>query len=127
MRAKKAAACLLWISDRSMTAIETALTQHGGAPDGAAGPVRAVASRTCDLLPAVARVATFLHPGLDLKDRVPRLLVRLELGIQPGTVEIAGHAGGRLTRGDYQELLKARLTTPEAINGTGGGSDADPA
>ncbi|WP_437779105.1 DEAD/DEAH box helicase [Sorangium sp. So ce1097] len=115
MRAKKAVACLLWISDRSMTAIETALTQHGGAFDGAAGPVRAVASRTCDLLPAVARVATFLHPELDLSDRVSRLLVRLELGVQPGSVPIARHAGGRLTRGDYQELLRAGLTTPEAI------------
>src|SRR5262249_39605176 len=58
LRAKKAAACLLGISDRPMSAIESVLTQHGNKFDGAAGPVRQVSSRTADLLPYVARVAT---------------------------------------------------------------------
>lgn len=98
-----------------MTAIETALTQHGGAFDGAAGPVRSVASRTGDLLPAVARVATFLYPEADLDDRVARLLVRLELGIQGAAVALARHVGGQLTRGDYQALVRLGFTTPETI------------
>jgi helicase len=101
MRAKKAAACLFWISPTPMAEIERALTQHGGAYDGAAGPVRAVSSRTCDLLPAVARVATFLHPGLDLTDRVSRLLVRLELGVPAPAVALARSAGTKLGRPDY--------------------------
>jgi ATP-dependent DNA helicase len=115
MRAKRAAACLLYISPMSMNQIEATLTQHGRASDGAAGPVRSVSTRTCDLLPAVARVATILHTDLDLTERLPRLLVRLELGVPAGAVALARHAGGRLTRGDYQQLVKASLNTPEAV------------
>ncbi|MBU6299498.1 MAG: DEAD/DEAH box helicase, partial [Alphaproteobacteria bacterium] len=64
LRAKKAAACLLFISGREMSEIEQILTQHGGAFDGAAGPIRGVASRTCDLMPTAARIAELLHPDL---------------------------------------------------------------
>jgi hypothetical protein len=116
LRAKKAAACLLYISPMPMNQIEKLLTQHGMARDGAAGPVRAVSARTCDLLPAVARVATSLHPELDLTERLPRLLVRLELGVTAEAITIARHVGAHLTRGDYQELLKAKLTTREGID-----------
>lgn len=119
LRAKKAASCLFWVSVMPINQIEAALTQHGGAFDGAAGPVRSVAARTCDLLPAVARVATILHPELDLTERVPRLLVRLELGVVSGAVALARHAGARLSRGDYQELVKANLNTPEALEAVG--------
>jgi hypothetical protein len=82
---------------------------HGGASDGAAGRVRSVASRTGDILHATARVASFLHPGLDLDDRVARLLVRLELGISAGAIALARYVGARLTRGEYQRLLKEGL------------------
>lgn len=116
LRAKKTAGCLFWVSPTPMSQIEAALTQHGGAFDGAAGPVRSVSSRTCDLLPAVARVATILHAGLDLTERVPRLLVRLELGVPAAAVPIARAAGTRLGRPDYQELVKGGLTTPDAID-----------
>ena len=115
LRAKKATACLFWVSPMPINQIETALTQHGGAFDGAAGAVRSVSARTCDLLPAVARVATILHPELDLTERVPRLLMRLELGVPAGAVALARHAGALLTRGDYQALVKASLNTPEAV------------
>jgi replicative superfamily II helicase len=117
LRAKKAAACLFWISPVPMAEIEVAVTQHGGAFDGASGPVRSVASRTCDLLPTVARVATFIHPGLDLGDRIARLLVRLEIGVSAAAVELARHAGARLTRGEYQQLVKSGLHIPEAVEG----------
>jgi helicase len=99
LRAKKAAACLLWISEMAMSNIEKMLTQFGGAFDGAAGPVRAVASRTCDLLPAVVRIATILHPGLELTDRFEKLLTRLEVGVHAGVVEIARH----LVQGSREE------------------------
>jgi hypothetical protein len=119
LRAKKAAGCLFWVSAMPINQIEMALTQHGGAFDGAAGPVRSVSARTCDLLPAVARVATILHPELDLTERVPRLLVRLELGVVSAAVPLGRHAGARLGRGDYQELVKASLTTPDAMEAVG--------
>jgi helicase len=115
LRAKKAVACLLWMTDYSLEQIEGILTQFGGAFGGAAGPVRAVASRTSDLLPTVTRVAELLHPGLDLSERQARLLVRLELGVPEGVVELALRAGSTLTRGDYLRLLRAGLTTVEAV------------
>jgi replicative superfamily II helicase len=116
MRAKKAAACLLHISTMPMGQIETMLTQHGRSNDGAAGAVRTVSMRTCDLLPAVARVATILRPDLDLTERIPRLLVRLELGVPSSAAALARYAGTSLSRGDYLELVKANITTPEGID-----------
>jgi hypothetical protein len=103
------------VSGTAMSEMEKVLTQFGGVFDGAAGPVRAVASRTCDLLPAVTRVASVLHPELDLLDRSVKLLTRLEVGVPAGAVEIARHAGSRLTRGDYQQLIKAGLATAAAV------------
>ena len=115
LRAKRAVACLLWISDRPMSEIEKILTQFGGAFDGAAGPIRAVSARTCNLLPAVAQVATILHTGLDLASRVTRLLTRLDVGVPVAAVEIAQYAGSRLSRGDFQQLIKANLSTAAAV------------
>lgn len=115
LRAKKAVATLFWISPTLMAEIEASLTRHGGAFDGAAGPVRSVAARTGDILPAAARVASYLHPGLELGDRVARLLVRLELGVPAGAVELARHAGANLTRGEYQRLLAAGLCDRESL------------
>lgn len=106
-RAKKAAACLLWISDLPLSEIENILTRHGGRFDGASGPVLGARSRTCDLLHTVSRVAATVHPSLDLNGRVDRLLIRLEVGVPPAAVELATHAGTRLTRGDYRRLLEA--------------------
>jgi helicase len=115
LRAKKAAACMLWISDRPISEIERTLAKHGGSFDGAAGPIRTVSSRTCDLLTTVARVATILHPDLDLGDRLSRLLIRLEVGVPAVAVEIAQFARLKLSRGDYQQLIKARLSTAAAV------------
>lgn len=114
-RAKKAAACLLWISDLPMTEIENRLTKHGGRFDGAAGPVLAARARTCDLLPTVCRVAEIVHPGLDLGGRAERLLTRLEVGVPPAAIDLATHAGSRLSRGDYRSLLEAGVCSIEAL------------
>jgi replicative superfamily II helicase len=115
LRAKKAVACLLWITDKSLAEIEKTLTQFGGGFDGAAGQIRSVKARTCDFLPIVARVAEILHPGLDLGERVRRLLTRLEVGVPAAAVELATLAGSRLARGDYQRLLKTNQCTIAAI------------
>jgi helicase len=115
LRAKKTVACLLWITDRPLAEIEEILTQFGGKFDGAAGPVRGVRARTCDLLPTVARVAEVLHPGLDLRERVARLLARLEVGVPAAVIDLASIAGNRLARGDYHNMLKAGLGSIEAI------------
>lgn len=115
LRAKKAVACLLWVSGRPMDEVERVLTQFGGAFDGAAGPVRAVSARTCDLLSAAARVAGILHPSLRLEDRLRRLLVRLDVGVPAVAVELASNAGDALGRGDYQRLVQAGLVSIGAI------------
>ncbi|MER2508262.1 MAG: DEAD/DEAH box helicase [Amaricoccus sp.] len=115
LRAKRAVACLLYISGRAMADIEASLTQFGGAFGGAAGPVRNVASRTSDLLPVAARVAEILHPELHLGDRVGRLVVRLTHGVPSAVTDIAREAGAELLRGDYCALAKAGLGDPAVV------------
>jgi len=100
----------------SVTEIERVLTQFGGAFGGAAGPIRAVAARTCDLMPVAARVAEILHPTLDLGDRVRRLAIRLTYGVPSAAVDLAQFAGADLLRGDYCRLAAAQLCEPEQID-----------
>lgn len=116
LRAKKAAACLLWITDKPLTEIEQIMTQFGGAFDGAAGPIRSVRARTCDLLPTAARVAEILYPSLDFSSRLPRLLARLEIGVPSEIADLAMRVGTALSRGDYLRLLRAGLTSPEVLH-----------
>lgn len=116
LRAKKSVACLLNITERPMAEIEKILTQFGGRPDGAAGAIRSVASRTCDLLPTVIRVAELLHLGLDLAERRTRLLTRIEVGVPAMALPLAMLTGTRLSRGDYQNLLKAGLCELDVID-----------
>lgn len=116
LRMKKAVAALLYISGRSMAEIEDQLTQFGaGRFDGAAGPVRAVAARTSDLLPTAARIAEILHPGFDLAERTERLAIRLTHGVPAAVVDIAREAGTALTRGDYCALVEGGLAGPDAL------------
>jgi helicase len=115
LRAKKAVACLLYISGRPMNEIEDSLTRFGGAFGGAAGPIRGVAGRTCDLVPVAARVAEILNPTLDLGDRVARLTVRLTYGVPSAAADIAREGGAQLLRGDYCRLAAAGLSEPDGI------------
>ena len=115
-RAKKAVVCLYYVSGMSMGEIERAMAQFGGAFDGAAGPIRSVTGRTCDVLPMIARAAQIIHPGMDLQGRVTRLLLRLDLGIPGLAVGLARYAGRALDRSDYWRLCDSRLTEPEALN-----------
>jgi len=116
-RAKKAVACLYYVSGMAMEDIERAITQFGGAFDGSAGPIRSVTGRTCDVLPMIARTAELLHAGLDLEQRVARLLLRLDLGIQGPAVDLARFTQRALDRADYRRLCEAGLTTREALAG----------
>jgi len=114
-RAKKAVACLLWMSDRPLLEVERILTQFGGGGGGAAGAIQAVTSRTCDVLPTVARVAEILHPGLDLGEKLRLLMVRLEAGVPSALAEVAAQTGTLLGRADYLRLLGAKITTIAAV------------
>jgi replicative superfamily II helicase len=116
MRAKRAVACLLFVSGRSMADIETVLGQFGGAAyGGVAGAIRGTGIRTCDLLPAAARVAEILHPGLDLGNRIGRLTIRLTYGVPAGAVDMAQENGANLLRGDYHRLVEADLCDPTKV------------
>ena len=97
-----------------MSDIEAILTRHGRKFRCAAGAVRGAASRTGDLLPAVAQVAADPHPDLDLSDRLAQLLTRLEVGVPAAAVEIARFAGPRLC-GNYHQMIKAGLGTAQAV------------
>lgn len=112
-RAKRAAACLYWMTDWPLQDIEKTLTQHGGFD--AAGAIRSVSARTRDLLPTVVRVAELLHPGLDLASAQQRLVVRLELGVPEQAVPLGLRAGGELSRADYLALIRAGLIELEAL------------
>ena len=105
LRAKRAVACLLFVTDKAMSDIEQIVVRHGGGNElGSAGAIRQITSRTCDVLPAVARIAEVLHSQLDLVERLNRLLVRLDVGLPSDAANLALHAGSQLTRGDYLAL-----------------------
>lgn len=118
LRGKKTAACLLWMSNKSMAEIETYLMQHT-IVDSAAGPVRSVTSRTNDILPVAAKIAEQLHPTLDLNNRLLRLLIRLEIGIPATLTDLAIITGKVLSRGDYLLLLQNSITSAESFNNAG--------
>jgi helicase len=115
LRAKKAVACLPWITDKPLSEIEKILIQPGRRLDGVAGPIRSVRARTCDLLPIAARVAEILHPGLDLGKRLARLLTRLDVGVPAAAADLASVAGSGLARGNYHGLLRAGRCTIDAV------------
>lgn len=115
LRMKKAVVCLLWITNRPLNEIEIILTRHGITSRNVGGPIRSVSARTNDLLPTVTKVAELLHPGLDLSDRLTKLLVRLELGLPTNAVEIAKPLKNQINRGDYLRLVNSGLTSVEAM------------
>ncbi|MCY6493887.1 DEAD/DEAH box helicase [Leptolyngbya sp. GGD] len=120
LRAKKAIACLLFITPRTILEIETMLTQFGGATGGAAGAIREVTARTCDLLPLVVQIAGILHPTIsDLDRRLSRLLIRLTLGIPSTAVDVAQVAGSKLTRADYLQLCNSSYISIDKIESSG--------
>jgi len=63
----------------------------------------------------IARAAQLLHAGLDLEQRVARLLLRLELGIPGPVVDLARYAECTLDRADYRRLAEARITEHKTL------------
>lgn len=110
MRAKRAAACLMWMSNTPIEQIERSLIQFGGGFD-AAGAIRAVASRTLDLLPTTVAIGAILHPGLPAAERQSDLMARLELGLPSGLAPLGRLAGGSIGRPGYLALARAGLTS----------------
>jgi len=104
-----------------MNEIERLLTQFGGAFGGAAGPIRSVASRTCDLLPVAARIAEILNPTLDLNDRISRLTLRLTHGIPSAACDLAREVGAALLRGDFTRLATHNFCEPDRISAASDG------
>jgi helicase len=113
LRAKKAAACLLWMSGRAREEIEQALMQHLR-ENVAAGAVNQVRSRTQDLLPVVVAVAEILK-DVDLAERQGDLMLRLELGLPTDLLEVARVLRGQLTRTEYLRLRSRGLDRLEAL------------
>ncbi|MGD9696179.1 MAG: DEAD/DEAH box helicase [Thermoleophilia bacterium] len=113
IRAKRAVACLMWMTARPRSDIEQTLQQfsRGRAVSGA---IQATASRTCDLLPAVAGAAEVIH-GVDLGATTANLLVCLEIGLPLELARLARAGGRALARGDYLALAAAGITSPEQV------------
>jgi helicase len=103
------------MTDWPLAQVERTITHFGGGFGGAAGPIRAVATRTRDLLPVVVRVVELLHPGTDLTRMQSQLFVRLEIGIPVEAVDLAARAGAAISRADYLTLDRAGLIDIDAI------------
>ncbi len=110
LRAKKTVACLLWITDRPLVEIENTLMQFDRR-NTAAGSIRGVSARVCDMLPTISKIAELLNSGLVLGNRIERLLVRLELGIPGAVVDLGRLFGRTLSRGDYLSLSANQVLT----------------
>jgi replicative superfamily II helicase len=113
-RAKKAVACLLWMNGTPAAQLERIVMQHYF-DRNAIGPVRAVASRTQDVIGAIIDMAAVIHPTADLARLSELLPVQLELGIPAELTPLAA-AGAELVREHYLGLVQAGLNTPERIN-----------
>jgi hypothetical protein len=113
-RAKKAVACLLWMHGVPAEQLERIVMQHY--PDRSAiGPIRAVASRTQDVIGAIVDMAAVIHPDADLAPLAELLPVQLELGVPAAMASLAA-AGADLLREHYLNLARAGLTTAEQID-----------
>lgn len=114
MATKRAVACLLVMSRRPMAEVEQLLLQHTR-DRAAAGNIRQVATRTRDVIDAVAQVALFnertLRQGLNAED----LGLQLEFGLPEELVALAQVVGTELNRGEYLALLGANITEAEHI------------
>lgn len=113
LRAKRAAAALFYISDTPIREAEAHLLQHVR-ESSASGDIRAIASRSHDVLDAVATVAS-LRAGLDCAETSDELAIRLQFGIPTEMVALADTYGDSLTRGEYLALQRAGLLDTAAI------------
>ncbi|OBH00095.1 hypothetical protein A9X04_28700 [Mycobacterium sp. E3247] len=117
-RSKKAVAALMFASDLPMANIESILMQH--MPNrAAAGPVRAVAARTRDVIDAVATICRVRGYQVPDERALSHLGVRLEIGLPPQIGNLALQIGTRLARVHYLALVSKGLTSYEKIQDAG--------
>jgi len=115
VRCKRLSAILMWLEGVELNRIEESILQHMPA-DNAAGPIRAVAERTRDLVGVVTRIAEFLaKDGLHLNCDADSLMGRLELGIPEDIYWLAEELKRNLERGEYLALRRLNLTSIEVL------------
>jgi replicative superfamily II helicase len=114
-KSKKTIACLIWMSKTSIADIENILMQHNVSSD-AAGALRSVVARTCDVLPTVTAIAELIVGGQAIGDKMAKLLNRLELGIPADSLEISNILGKAISRGEYLQLLGQRILSSADFN-----------
>lgn len=113
-RRKKAVAALGYISEMKLEQIEELLSKH--VPEKSfAGAIRGVSDRTCDVLPTVGQIIEYFNPSVMLSDRVEKLITRLAIGVHANMVFLANELGSKISRGDYQELMRAGYISFEVI------------
>lgn len=110
-RAKKAVACLLWTTGVPAASFEPALMRHMKDRD-AIGPVRAVTSRTRDVIDIVIAIAREAHPEAELDALAELLPVQLELGVPANIVWLARAAGTAISRQTYLNLSNRGTNVP---------------
>jgi helicase len=113
-RAKKAVAALRFASESPIADIEAELMQHMRSA-AAAGPIRAVAGRTRDVVDAVATICRVRGYQLPDVRALSNLGTRLEIGLPAQIGDLAVLFGARLSRVQYLELHAKGLHTPEAL------------
>jgi helicase len=113
-RAKRAAACMMWMAGTPVSSIEQQLTRHMRYKD-AAGATRASADRTQSVVGTIIDIARSLHPGARLDDLARLLPVQLEFGIPAELVPLARCAGSALGRMDYLRLASQSFADPAAV------------
>jgi len=115
-RAKKAAAALRFASAMPMANIEYDLMQHMR-DRSAAGPIRAVAGRTRDVIDAVATICRVRGATVADEDAIALLGLRLEIGLPAESLELAAIYGTTFTRTQYLDLLSRGVTKVEELMG----------
>lgn len=115
-RCKRLSSILLWLEGVELNRMEASLLQHLPRTN-AAGPIRACAERTRDLIASVVRIGELVSPdGFKVGTKADELMCRLELGIPSDICWLALKLNRRLDRGDYLSLRKSGLTTIEAFD-----------
>jgi helicase len=114
-RCKRLVAVQMWLEGMELSRIEASILRHLPG-DNAAGPIRASAERTRDLIGVVARIGALVSSdGAEVAGNVDDIHVRLELGIPNDMLWLARQAKRSLERGDYLALKREGLASPEAI------------
>ena len=116
-RTKKAVAALRFASAFPMAAVEAELMQHMR-DNAAAGPIRAVAARTRDVIDAVATICCFRGYEVADDEALLHIGVRLEIGLPAEVGRLASAIGGRLSRAQYFSLAENGVATYEALANT---------